>query len=293
MSFTDSVQRQFQTLLDSAAGVDEKAFRQAAWSQFGRLGLPGRATETWKYSSLNNVTRNAWDLSPRTGEIPAAALALAEKWKDKFDVLILVNGELRTPAPAGVKALAFAGDELEFEDGWIGLSVALARPGLDLNITDILHRPLLLIHAQAGGRGWSPTFHRVTVGEKASAVLAELFVGEGEYLRSEITVANVKKDGALNWLRVQMDSTTSKHFSDVQSHVAEGARLNLTQINEGAEWSRSALRADIHGRGGRTPRRAVLPFAQKFSAPAISEFEFRAPGPGHTRLRPNLFKGPS
>ena len=253
MSFTEQLASQFKHLLQTSGSSSERAFREQAWEQYSRLGLPSRSSEAWKYSSLNALTRSAWDLAPRTQIVPAAAAALHDQWASKFDVLIVVNGELCGVPPAGVVPLKF--DDLrdvEYEDGWIGLSAAVARPGFDLTIAPGVKRvrPLLVIHAMTAEKAWAPSLHRISLGAGAQAEIAEVYLGgRADYMRSEITVARMDRAARLTWVRLQYEDMGANHFSDVQCHLGESADLNMTQINGGAVWSRSTFRADIHGEG--------------------------------------------
>lgn len=276
MKFNEAIESQYKSALIRSEAVGERAFRENAWAQYTRLGLPDRKTETWKYTSLTGVTRAEWPLASESIQVPAEALELVARWKDLFDVLILVNGEPRGMPPAGVSVLNFSSaHRVEFEDGWIGLSAALARPGFELHVGSgvVLPKPLLIVHSYSGERGLSPSLHRISLEPGARAEIAEVFLGghpaagaaivssAGEsqsiragadtnsrsYFRSEITLAELGAGAELSWLRIQNEGTEAHHFSDVQCQLSEDAKLHSVQINGGAAWSRSTLRAEITG----------------------------------------------
>ncbi len=253
MNFSEGLEAQYKDALIKSEGAEERAFREHAWAQFARLGLPDRKNEAWKYSSIAGLTRSAWPLAPASLDIPDSALELISKWKARFEVLIVINGEPRGMAPEGVSVLNFSTrDRIEYEDGWIGLSAALARPGFELRVgrNVKLERPLLVAHVQTGERALSPSLHRVLIADGASAEIAEVFLGESaDYFRSTITVADLGAGARLEWLRVQYEDSAANHFSETQCQLGEGAKLFQAQINGGAAWSRSTLRAEIHGEG--------------------------------------------
>lgn len=256
MKFTEAIESQYKNALIRSEAVGERAFRENAWAQYSRLGLPDRKTESWKYTSLTAVTRAEWPLASESIQIPAEALELVARWKNEYDILILVNGEPRGMPPAGVSVLNFsAAHRVEFEDGWIGMSAALARPGFELRVGQgvTLAKPLLVVHSYSGERGLSPSLHRISLETGARAEIAEVFLGGGSteasdaYFRSEITLAELGAGAELSWLRIQQEGAEAHHFSDVQCQLSEDAKLHSVQINGGAVWSRSSMRAEITG----------------------------------------------
>lgn len=268
MSFTEALESQYKAALIRSEAAGERAFRENAWAQYTRLGLPDRKTETWKYSSLAGLTRAPWDMAAPSIEVPQRAVEMVARWKNIFDVMLVVNGEPRGLPPRGVSVLNFSPlDKVWFEDGWIGLSAALARPGFELRVGRgiRLKKPLLFLHVQTGGKSLAPSLHRIILEEGARAQVAQAFVGAGSvaaspagvgesnpnssagYFRSEIILADVEDRAELQWLRVQFDDLGANHFSEVQCRLGEGAKLYQTQLNTGAAWSRSTLRAEIHG----------------------------------------------
>ncbi|MGE3759852.1 MAG: Fe-S cluster assembly protein SufD, partial [Pseudobdellovibrionaceae bacterium] len=185
---------------------------------------------------------------------------IREKWRLRFDVVVVLDGVLR-PELSQVGAYKISPlrfdslSPLSFEDGWGGLSVALARPGFDLAITAQAAgptlRPLLIIQAHSGKMNWATSLNRIVVSANCSAEVACLALGPSEkYLRSDMTVVELGVTSRLSFVRVQQDSLDSFHFSEVQARVASGAQLHLAQLNGGSAWSRTSLRSQITGELG-------------------------------------------
>lgn len=257
MSFTERAESQFKNVL-SSAGAGEKRFRESAWEQYSRLGLPDRKTETWKYSSLGALTKSDWGFA---GSISDAGVlseveALKVKWRLRFDIAVVLDGiyrpELSEIGKYNISSLKMdALPVLSFEDGWSGLSVALARPGYELAIGAQAARPLLVIQAHSGKMKWATSLNRISISSNVEAHVALITVGPSEkYLRSDVTVVDLADAARLSLIRVQQDSFDSFHFSEVQARVAAGAKLHLAQLNGGAAWSRTSLRSQIVGELG-------------------------------------------
>jgi len=258
MSFTERVASAYKDVLSSAP-AGEKRFREDAWAQYSRFGLPDRKTETWKYSNLNALTKTDWHL---TGPLSDSAILseverLREKWRLQFDIAVILDGSFRKDlSETGsykISALDLSSiSDLQFEDGWGGLSAALAKPGFSLEASgDRVERPLLIIQAHSGGTAWSTSVNRIALQSRANMELASISIGPvSKYLRSDITLIELANSSRLSWARLQQESQEAYHFSEVQARLATGARLDLTQLNGGAAWSRTSLRTLISGELG-------------------------------------------
>lgn len=254
MSFNERVRAQYDELMGRAA-PGERRFREKAWSEFARLGLPGRKTETWKYSSLNPVVNREWPLSGAAGELPENARRVCDRWRAEFDLLVTVDGVFKpewSTLGAGVKVETLElqeSSDWSVEDGWSGLTAALARPGFSLTMEDgaKAKRPVLIVHAQSSPGAWSPVLNKIVLGRSAALELVEWHSGEDEYLRSSLTTVDLGFASSLNWVRAQEDSLRARHFSDVRVCVDERAVLNVAVLNAGGVWARSGLRVEMAG----------------------------------------------
>jgi Fe-S cluster assembly protein SufD len=258
MSFTERVASTYRDVLASAT-AGEKRFREEAWAQYSRFGLPDRKTETWKYSNLNALTKVDWPLAGRSSDL--ATLSELErirgKWQRQFDIAVILDGSFRQDLSAAgeykISALDLSSvEDVRFEDGWSGLSAALARPGFSLQISGArAKRPLLIIQAHSGGATWSTSVNRIVLEPRSNAEMASILVGpNSRYLRSDITLVELGDSSRLVWTRIQQESQEAYHFSEVQARLLRGAHLNLTQLNGGAAWSRTSLRSQILGELG-------------------------------------------
>lgn len=265
MSFVDTVRSQYERLI-AAADADEKQFRTSAWDTYARFGMPDRRTETWKYSSAAGLVKQAWPLIEDGRGVPVEVVRFAEKWQDRFDTVIVLDGVMRPEVStlskvAGVRWSAadwniLAHDvsdaRIQFEDGFSALSAAVARPGLQLLVGDgvKLSKPVLIIHAQSESASWSSSVNQIILGARAEVHLAEIYAGgSSRYLRSSLTNVDLREHAQMSWVRVQQEDPAGLHFSEVSCSLESSAQLSLTQLNGGAQWSRGAIRATIRGAG--------------------------------------------
>lgn len=260
MTFSEQAKLQFETR-KSAAKPAERGFREKAWAEFERQGLPGKNNEAWKYSSLVALSKSVWQEAPESAEIPEAAARLIREWRSQFDIAVMVNGVLNKRATvvsleSGYEFTALAGadapPQLTYDDGFVSLAAAVYRGGFNLDVAPGIRfpKPLLIVHIVQGEGAWSSTLNRIALGARAEMQVAEVYIGGAQaYLRTDITKADLSEGAILNWTRAQLESGQASHFSEVQVGLARDAQLSITQINGGAGWARSTLKADIAGEG--------------------------------------------
>jgi len=257
MNFLEQARQQF-TEQCKLAREPEKVLRQAAWAQFERQGLPARGNEAWKYSSLNQISQKSWTTPTPSENLPAKAEALIRQWRDQFDVAVMVNGQLHKKASrltleAGYefKSLAAASESLhmDFDDGMISLAAAANSAGYYLRVEPKVSfpKPLLIVHCASGDGTWTSTLNRIELADGAQMQVAEVFVGERAYLRTDVTKVDLAPQANLTWVRLQEESIKASHFSEVQVALQNAAILNLSQLNVGGEWARHSLKIKILG----------------------------------------------
>lgn len=249
MSFQDVIQTRYQGL------ALKDAFQETAWLDYQRMGLPQAKSEWWKYSNLNQITKHAWTSPTGVSAISPAILARREAHREIFDVLIFVNGILNRKESviseelAGLLVQKPVGP-LQFDDGFASLTAAISQPLYHLHIPEatVVERPILILQGQVGEGTWASSSFAINLGQRSELQIAEHISGEGTYLRTQIGHVQLASQAKLNWLRVQNESSTASHFSDIRVTLGESAQLALSQVNAGGQWSRSAITVDINER---------------------------------------------
>lgn len=257
MSFTQATEAQFNQLLNSASGA-ERSFREEAWREYQRVGLPDRKNEAWKYTSLNTLTKKSWNPAPVKAPLPPEVLKLRDEYHKKFDVAVVMNGEWR-PEESLIKTpeLRFTHAPLtdlqpaRSQDGFVILAGALAKAGFALEIADNceLNRPLMILYSQSEGEFISSSFHKLSVGLGSRLHLAECFVGGQASWRWHQMRVELGENSEVMWLRLQREAILSNHWLETKVDVPRSARLHFTQINSGGSWIRSHFDFDLAGEG--------------------------------------------
>lgn len=182
-------------------GAAAAKLREESFGDFFEAGLPHRRVESWHYTDLRTIMREALPIAPAPSEAAIAALRAELAASGPSQRLVLVDGyfvpELSDTLPAGVtvrslaSALSDSSTDLiallsaqnhNVKDPILSLNAALMQDGVVIEVAPgaEIAEPIHLIHATAAGPSYA-RFQRslVLVGAGASVTIAELNHGEG------------------------------------------------------------------------------------------------------------------
>jgi len=239
-------------------------WRTHAWERFMSLGLPSARDEEWKYTQLRGLERVDWrgegggvaasgDRRADAVRADEVASTLKQKlklsdWEAHFDLVYVVNGQ-----PVGDWASPLESwESSSSSDGFVHLATALGAGGYHLHVRKTPARPLMIVSYCSGPDRWVSSLRRVTLESGVELELAELNMGDSgvRYMRSELTQVELRSGSRLTWLREQAESSEAMHFADISARVEANAYLHMAQIQAGAHWQRTTVKADIVGSGG-------------------------------------------
>jgi Fe-S cluster assembly protein SufD len=279
-----------QAYLDLFAGA-EKALpgardpfvaklRAKAIETYGRLGLPHRRIEAWKYTDLR---ARLTDVNPLVkadgvaiGDIElAGALGLDMAALPAYR-LVVVEGDLRADLSdvAGLKAkgveVMALGQALEKLPSWLksalsqvnsrdddamlALNTALMTGGAAIRLgADVtLDRPIHLIQLDGKGEPATTVTRNVVVAEPGSAAtLIESFGGLGMagLQRNAVTELKIGDKAAIKHVKLQRDGDDALHLSTWLVELGSDARYDAFQFSTGANLARNQIYARFAGEG--------------------------------------------
>lgn len=259
MNFSESVKQQFVQRLSSARGA-ERGFRERAWAEYERLGLPDRGNEDWKYSSLSAVSARQWsDAVDTSAQIPDTVREWIQAHKVDFEIAVMMNGVFDKRASSLTLESGYEfetprapGEAFHFADGFVALAAAVNRGGYSLKVAPgvVYPKPLLIVHCVSGDGVWAPSMNRVQIGSGAQFNLCEVFLGASRsYLRTDLTLVDLSETAHFRWTRAQMENRSASHFSEVYVAQERNSSLHLTALNAGAEWARTTLTTRLCAEG--------------------------------------------
>jgi len=273
----------FEAAADALPGARESfvsGLRRKAIEAYGRLGLPHRRIEAWKYTDLRSRLTDAYPLLGPTG----VALGEAELRKaigSDFAALpayrlVVVEGDLRADLSdlsglktAGIEVVSLA-QALEKPPAWlkktmgqvnpreddpvVALNTALMTGGVALRIAEglTLDKPIHLIQLDGKGEDVSALTRNVVVAEPGSSVmLLESYgsLGMKGLQRNAVTEVVIKDKAAVNHVKLQLEAGDALHLTTWLVKIGADARYEAFQFSLGAALARNQIYAQFTGEG--------------------------------------------
>ncbi len=266
--------------LPGAANPFVAGLRDAAIKAYGRLGLPHRRVEAWKYTDLRARIDAVHPLIAVLGaEVSDAALEAAlGKAIAEFPAyrLVIAEGELRVDLSdmsglreAGVEIASLA-HILEMPPEWLkanlgqinprdddavlALNTALMSGGVVLRLPAglTLDKPIHLIQLDGTGQPASSFTRNVIVADEgASATILESYgsLGVTGLQRNAVTEVRVGDKASIHHIKVQREAADALHLGVWLVSLGADARYNAFQLSLGAALARNQVYVGFDGEG--------------------------------------------
>jgi len=253
-----------------------KAVRTAAFSEFAANGLPHRRIETWKYTDLRNLMRDAKPLAPPPD---ATAKASAKNAGALFPQtggrrLLFVDGAFvpqlsdLSDMPAGLEICSMAealasgdpltarhlGKLLPVRDPALSLNTALMGDGVVIHVAanTIIAEPLILVFVTTSGSG-TATFMRslVVVEPGAQLTLIESYEGpdKSDYQVNAAVEISVGEGSRVDHVKVTCEGSAALHVASVLAALDARAQFNDCYYTIGGSLVRNQVFVRIAGEG--------------------------------------------
>ena len=254
--------------------------RANAIEAYGRLGLPHRRIEAWKYTDLRTRLTEVNPLCKGEGAaVSDSALSRAlgpEIANLSAYRIVIVEGDLRDELSdlaglksAGVEAVSLA-RALEKPPAWVretlaqvnpreddavlALNAALMTGGVALRIAEgvTLEKPIHLIQLDGEGDPASIVTRNVVVAEPgSSATVLESFGGLGLRApqRNAVTEVQIGAKAAVKHFKVQREREDAFHLSTWLVELGPDARYDAFQFSTGADLARNQVYLHFAGEG--------------------------------------------
>ncbi len=270
-----------QALADANDAVGAKVswladLRGRGAALYGDRGLPGRRDEYWRYTSLNELSKNEFKLAngtPAADVPPLPHRAVAELASYR---IVFVNGRLRPDLcvlddmPDGVLVaglgdmIAAAPDRLQ---PVLGRNVDLADMPLAALNTAFMHDGMVLfvdggvsvdkpvhlvsIAAPSGTAMMLQPRHLIVLGDGAKATLIESHIGatESPYFNNLVSELSLGERAELNHYIFQEEGPAAVHIAATALDLAAWASYAGFVLQSGSAVGRSETRAILNGSG--------------------------------------------
>jgi Fe-S cluster assembly protein SufD len=249
-----------------------RAWREANFERFRRIGFPGPKSESWKYTSVRPLAREAYALAPRTA-VARADVAPFLITEPNALRLVFVNGhfaaslsdDLSALPHAAVQSLAAALDggavtpvevglEACSERGFSALNGAFAGDGCLIRLADggALDGAVQLLFVSRADDDQSVMIsprNVVVLGAGARLDLVETHVvlGAGRPLTNLVNRFAVGAGAELNHDRLQIGALAGRLIGKNHYRVSADARLTQTVATLGGALVRNEIEALLDG----------------------------------------------
>ncbi|MEP9354371.1 Fe-S cluster assembly protein SufD [Xanthobacter sp. KR7-65] len=285
-------------------GPDIAAQRAAAFDTFADAGLPHRRVETWKYTDLRALMRDAKPLAPLPDADAKAQAATAGALLGGlgFRRLFLVNGTFvpelsdltdlesglsissmadALAAPAGLPA-TYLGRTVSSSDAVLALNTALMGDGVVVHVAAgaVVARPIEMVFVTTGETAVA-TFTRslVVLEEGASATFLETHEGPaGVAYQVNTALEMVVGAGAsVERIKITTEGAEAVHLATMLARVETGARFANTFFTSGGSVVRNQLLVHLAGEGINAHMGGVSLLAGKQHADTMLSLDHAAP----------------
>jgi Fe-S cluster assembly protein SufD len=271
----------FETAQEALPGARDpfvSDLRAAAIGAYGRIGLPHRRIEAWKYTDLRARLTGINPLikadgaeagDADLGQALGAGVANLSAYR-----LVMVEGDLRADLSdlaglkaAGVEAVSLS-RALEKPQAWLkealarvnprdddpvlALNTALMTGGVALRVREgvILDKPIHLIAIDGAGDPASTFTRNVVIAEAgSSAMLIESFESRRNLQRNAVTELRVCPKAAVKHVKIQRESAEAFHLSTWLVELGADARYEAFQFSTGAALARNQIYLRFAGEG--------------------------------------------
>ena len=256
--------------------------RNQAIRQFGKLGLPHRRIEAWKYTDLRLLLKEA--LKPAGSELnklsdtdlyqalgsdlhglSAHMLVFVDGVYDEDNSFIIsdeANQIFMTPLrevldnPPDWFKQKFDKVNPPKDDPIVALNTAFMSDGAVIEILKEakLKRPVHLIFVSTAPKGEAITErHFIHMEEGASATILESYVHlrSPNAQRNSVTEVSLAKGAKLNHIKFQHEGASATHLSNWMVSIGEAADYRGFQFTLGARLSRNGLNVSFDGAGAK------------------------------------------
>jgi Fe-S cluster assembly protein SufD len=290
---------------DLPGGSETTAVRAAAFNHFAVAGLPHPRVESWKYTDLRRLMRDAKPLAtaPDAQARFNAGTAGALLAGHGFRRLVILNGTL-LPEQSDLSELepglvirsmagALAVDEpllsqglgalVPADDPALAINTALAGDGVVISITPgtIVERPIHLVFVNAGiTPSAMVTRSLVVIGSNAVVTLVETHEGpaQSDYQVNTALQLVVGDEARVDHVKIAREGGAALHVATLLVNLGARVRFNSSAFNAGGAVIRNQSFVLFAGEGSEANLRGVSLLAGRQHADTTLTVDHAAPG---------------
>ena len=274
--FKDQLLTAFRTneeLMNGERKAPIHQLRRAALKQFESLGFPTLRHEEWKYSNVNSLIKEEFDLDTASS-LTIEDLTPLEIPNLEGNLLYFVNGQYhpelsRIVSPASELQITSFADSMKAEPDFIGahfaryadyqdnaftaLNTALATDGVVIRVPNntTVEQPVILrfITDSRTKNIASQPRNLISIGKNAEVMVAESYrtLGEKASFVNVVTEIVLDRDARMQYYKVQDETDKAYHIGTTQVHQSDNSHFYSATVTLNGSFVRNNLNIVLNG----------------------------------------------
>jgi Fe-S cluster assembly protein SufD len=274
-----SLFRQNTGLLETGSGQILNMYRDQAFSDFDRLGIPTTRNEDYKYTPLEKYLNGNYDVELNVNPFKVDIRTIFKCDIPELDthVVLVLNGFYYTgnnPGnfPPGVVICGLNEASTRFPDifhkhysryadtsadGLVALNTLFAQDGVFIFVprNTVIEKPIQIINLSHSDKNLRLTRRNLIVAEensKVDVVLCDHTLSDHSYLSNSLTEVFAGENATVNYNRLQNENTLSTQINNLFIHQLANSCFTGNSISLHGGLVRNNFYATLGGRGCET-----------------------------------------
>ncbi len=253
-----SLFRQNTGMLETGSGRILNLYREQAFHDFDRLGIPSTKNEAYRYTPLEKYFQGNYDveLNANPFKIDVGSIFKCDVPELDTHVVLVLNGFYSSEnnsgsLPGGVVVCSLNEASVRFPDifhahyshyadtsadGLVALNTLFAQDGVFIYIPRnlVLEKPLQIINLSHSFKNLRITRRNLIVVEEnssANVVVCDHTLCNQSYLANSLTEVYVGRNASLSFDRLQNENSLSTHITNLFIHQLENSRFNGNTVS--------------------------------------------------------------
>ncbi len=229
--------------LKSEFSSSELETRQKAFDFFKSRGLPTRKNEDWKYTSLQSLEKQPFEL-PQAEMSASDKTALNAALGEDFHHIVFFNGEFQSSfssSIAGLKVETRKMADQDYDDSLMALNTAMSLKPISIKVEKgmTISKPVqLLFYSSAREPQISFPNVELEIGEGSVLTLIEDHAGSGPYASNIFLKVRALNSSRLNFVHCQEQDLKAIHIARTHFEIFGDAHIEALSFSVGAKLSR-------------------------------------------------------
>lgn len=260
--------------LESGSGHFMNLYREKAFSDFERLGIPTTKSENYRYTPLEQYFNGQYEveLNPNPFKIDIRSIFQCDVPELDTHVALVLNGFYATGIqvgglPEGVVVCSLSEASVKYPrlfeahyskyadtstDGLVALNTLFAQDGVFVYIPEnvTVEKPIQIINLSHSFKNLRITRRNLIIAEENSSsniVVCDHTLCSHSYLANTLTEIHTGKNASLAFDRLQNENSHSTQINNLFIHQLENSRFNSNSISLHGGLIRNSFYVTLNG----------------------------------------------